>query len=259
MEYIALLVLFAFGCCIGSFLNVVIDRIPHKISIVKGRSYCDRCHHTLVWYDLIPVLSFLFLQRRCRYCHTLLSWQYPLVEIATGILFVLSYLLMGISFEKIGLQFVIVICIFSAFFALSLMDMKYGILSDKLLLFSLIFSMILLFFQPSSLFPHIITAFVSFGVFFLLFFFTKGKGIGFGDVKLSFVMGLLLGYPSIILAYYLAFLTGGLIALILVLAKKKKLVGGTIAFGPFLLLGTYISWYFGNTLWILLLHLLNLV
>lgn len=255
-----LFILFTFGLCIGSFFNVVIDRIPQKISILKGRSHCENCKHVLAWYDLIPLLSFFFLEGKCRYCKSTLSWQYPLVEFLTGILFVISFLLSGSVYDVQAIvQFVILISIFSTFLALSIMDSKYGILSDKLVIFSTILSLILLSFQPSLLLSHVITGMICFVVLFLLLLITKGKGIGFGDVKLSFVMGLLLGYPSIIVAFYLAFLTGGCVALILVIAKKKKLVGGTIAFGPFLLLGTYISWYFGNTLWLVLLHLLGII
>lgn len=255
-----LLLLFIFGICIGSFLNVVIDRIPQGISILKGRSRCDSCHHQLAWYDLFPIVSFLALSGRCRYCKVKLSFQYPLIEVLTGILFTLSYLFSGSPTDFVGLaKFIMLICLFSIFFALAVMDWKYGILSDKLVIASGVVASLLFLFSPSLLLIHGIVGLICFGILLLLFLSTKGRGIGLGDVKLSFVMGIFLGFPTIVVAFYLAFLTGAFVAIILVIAKRKMLIGGTIAFGPFLLLGTYISWYFGNTLWILLLHLLGVL
>ncbi len=251
---------FIVGLCVGSFLNVVIDRIPHHRSIVKGRSECDFCHHTLAWYDLIPVFSFVFLRGACRYCKHTLSLQYPIVEILTGVLFLVSYVLLlgSPGVFALGKSFLL-LSLFATFFALSVMDIKYGILSDTLILFSVGLTVGLLLFSPALFFAHLLVGFVCLGVLLLLFLVTKGRGIGLGDVKLSFVMGLLLGFPSIVVAFYIAFLTGACIAIILIVAKKKKLVGGTIAFGPFLLLGTYISWYFGSSVWMFFLHILGIL
>ncbi len=259
MHYIISLYFFIFGLCVGSFLNVVIDRIPHGISILKGRSFCDYCHKTLAWFDLVPVWSFFAVRGRCRYCKRRLSFQYPLIEILTGGLFVLSYLAAGTPTSLVELiKLVILITVFAAFFALSIMDIKYGILSDKLVLFAGVVMLLLLLFSPSIFLPHLVVGLVCFVVLLLLFLITRGRGIGLGDVKLSFIMGLFLGFPSIIIAFYLAFLTGAFVAIILVIAKRKKLIGGTIAFGPFLLLGTYIAYWWGQSSWVFLLKLLGL-
>lgn len=253
------LFVFLSGTCIGSFLNVAIERIPRNRSIIKGRSECDTCHHVLAWYDLIPLVSFFLLGRKCRYCHAPLSFQYPLIELATGILFVISYYLLGVPVDLLhALKSVLLLCLFAAFFALTLMDIKYGILSDKLVSTAAILSFFIILFSPGIVISHLVVGLVCLGILLLLFFITKGRGIGLGDVKLSFVMGILLGFPSILIAFYVAFLTGAFVAIILVIARKKKLHGGTIAFGPFLLVATYISWFFGTTLWVLLLHLLGI-
>ncbi|HEX7041826.1 MAG TPA: prepilin peptidase [Patescibacteria group bacterium] len=250
--------LFLIGLFIGSFLNVVIDRIPQKITIVKGRSRCDSCHHVLMWYDLIPVFSYTYLRGKCRYCHIALSLQYPVVEILTGILFSLSYILWIANLQMNLLSFFILIGIFATFFALSIMDIKYGILSDKLIIFATFLTIIFYAIQPYLFLPHLLVGISCFVLLFLLFILTRGRGIGFGDVKLSFVMGFFLGFPSIVIAFYLAFLTGAIVAIILVISKRKKFIGGTIAFGPFLLLGTYLAWYFGNYLWTFMLLLLGI-
>ena len=258
MQLIVPIYFFLIGTCIGSFLNVVVDRIPQGKSILKGRSHCDYCQHVLSLWDLFPVLSFMLLWGKCRYCHRSLSFQYPLIELATGVLFVLSYVAIGQAISGVGLILLLLkLALVANFFALSVMDIKYGILSDKLVLFAAVITTLLYIQEPFVLLMHGLVGLACLAVLMGLFLFTKGKGIGLGDVKLSFVMGYLLGFPMILIAFYLAFLTGGLVAIILVLAKKRKLVGGTIAFGPFLLLGTYVSWLFGNFLWTLILHLLG--
>lgn len=274
MEYILTIFLyifiFLFGADVGSFLNVLIDRLPKGEQVIKGRSYCDRCHHKLSWTDLFPLFSWIALGGRCRYCHSPISVQYPLVELFTGILFTATFLLflwpshgLGImnyelwSWIKLGYNFWLV----SALIVIFVTDLKYKIIPDQIVYPSIIAAFI---FQIINHGPDIInivnpslSAFGA-GLFFsLIILFTRGRGMGVGDVKLVFLMGLILGFPLIIIALYAGFLTGGIFGVILILTGKKKF-GQTIAFGPFLIIGTYISLFWGQPLWYFFQKLLGL-
>lgn len=208
-------VLFVFGVCIGSFLNVLIDRLP-KGQTILGRSKCDHCKSTLRWFELIPVASWLIQKTRCRRCHKNISIQYPLVELATGFGFVF--------FDP---RMIIVFC---ALLVIFVADLKYQIIPDSMVLVTLLGGKI----------EHLGIALVAAFFFVFLWFITKKKGMGLGDVKLAFVLGLLLGFPKIAIALYTAFLTGATIGVILILGGKARLKS-KLAFGPFLIFGTAIS------------------
>src|SRR3989344_1536255 len=134
MVNVELALIFILGLTVGSFLNVLIDRLPNDKSIL-GRSYCDHCKKTLSWKDLIPVVSFVILRGKCRYCHTRLSYQYPLVELLTGFLFILTYQFATLNFQFSIFNFqliyylLIVSCLIVVFFT----DLKYGIIPDKII------------------------------------------------------------------------------------------------------------------------------
>lgn len=246
------LLIFLLGTSVGSFLNVLIDRIPQGQPFLKGRSHCDFCKKTLTWYDLIPILSFLLLQGKCRYCHKKLSYQYPLIELATGIILLAAYqFFSGICIITVGGYFLIL----SGLLVLFMMDLKYGILANEII-FSLIvisvtiliYQYMIIYFSPIIIFQRFLVAILTGAFFLFLAVITKGKGMGGGDVKLAFVMGLILGFPNIITALYLAFLSGGVVASVLLLFKKKHF-GQTIPFGPFLALATIITIFLGDTIW----------
>ncbi len=244
------LLLFLFGICVGSFLNVVIDRLPHNKSIFFGRSHCDSCKKKLSPLDLVPLLSFFFLGGKCRHCHKKISVQYPLIELLTGAMFVLTVFLSlqstVYSLQQIallGYDLFIISCLIAIFF----IDLKYGIIPDEIIyLLSFITFLYLVLNTKYLLLPNLFSAIISFLFLFFIYFLTKGKGMGFGDVKLAFFMGLFLGFPKIITAFYVAFLTGAALSIILILLGKKKFKGSTIAFGPFLVIGTYISLFWGE-------------
>ncbi|HSD98896.1 MAG TPA: prepilin peptidase [Patescibacteria group bacterium] len=242
--------LFLFGVCFGSFLNVLIDRIPAGKSVLFGRSQCDFCKKQLGIFDLIPVISYVFLLGKCRYCKKKLSLQYPMIEVLTGFLFVfLFFLEMPITFIQFQL-FLIDIFLVSMGFALTIMDIKYHLLSDKLLVVFGFFALLRIsILSPQALPFSFLVGLLATLPLFLIFFFSKGKGMGFGDVKLIGILGFLLGFPNIILCYYIAFLTGAVAGVILILGGKKKLHNSVIAFGPFLFLGAFITYFFENTLW----------
>jgi len=243
------LIIFLFGLAVGSFLNVLIDRLPKDESVIKGRSYCDRCKKPLLWYDLIPLLSFLILKGKCRNCHSPISYFYPTVELITGVIFVFLFIFLpqeNIKYQISNIKYVISL-IYYLFITSSLIiifftDLKYGIIPDKIVYPAVLVSLFYLFIIHNSLFLiHVMSALGAFLFFLILYLGTKGRGMGFGDVKLVFLLGLFLGWPKVIVAFYIAFLTGAVVGCILILWGKKRLTGGTIAFGPFLVLGAIIS------------------
>jgi len=192
---IAAPLVFIFGLIIGSFLNAVIYRLSEKDeSVPKGRSYCPQCKHTLTWEDLIPLLSFFLLHGRCRYCKKRISWQYPLVEMFTGLVFLSIFNFTYVTFETLYL-FIIA----SLLIVLFVYDLKHYILPDKILFSALIVSGI--WYVVSGIILS--TLYAAFGAalfFFALFALSKGRAMGFGDVKLALFMGLFLGWPNILVA-----------------------------------------------------------
>ena len=246
--------LFVIGVCVGSFLNVLIDRIPREESVVKGRSHCEKCKKNLEWHDLIPLFSFIFLRGKCRFCRSSIGLYYPIVELTTGLLFVFSFLLLpdgSIKYQVLSIKYLLFwiyyFFIISSLIVIFFTDLKYGIIPDKIIYPAIFVSSLFLIFQyPGIPISNFLSAVGGFVFFFLLFLITKGKGMGFGDVKLVFLMGLFLGFPKIIAVLYISFLTGAIVSLILVLGKKKNFFGGTVPFGPFLIFGTIIAWFFGK-------------
>jgi prepilin signal peptidase PulO-like enzyme (type II secretory pathway) len=229
------------GLAVGSFLNVVIYRLPRKLSVVWGRSFCPRCKKKVSWFDNVPLLSFILLKGRCRACHSPISWRYPVVELLTAVLFVLGArpYLSNLRIAELGLTLIL----FSSLVVIFFIDLEHQIIPDEILL-----PVIVLFFLRSLLTSNywLLAAALGASLFlFLIWFVTKGKGMGFGDVKLAFLMGLVLGFPKIVVAFYLAFLTGAIIGVILILVKKARF-GQKIAFGPFLAAATVITFLWGE-------------
>jgi prepilin signal peptidase PulO-like enzyme (type II secretory pathway) len=253
---------FFIGIFIGSFLNVLVDRIPRNESFINSRSHCEHCRRTLAWNDLIPVISYVLLGGKCRYCHKHIGYYYPSVELLTGLLFVLTavYLVPDIrtlaSYDAQSLLFSgYFFFVVSSLIVIVFTDVKYGIIPFKIVLAILIATLLYLVYSP-FLVNHLITAVGAFGLFLLLFLITKGRGLGFGDVVYALMMGLVLGYPKIIVGLYVAFLTGAIVSLILVWTGKKKMKGGSIPFGPFLVTGTILGMFYGDILVDAALHYL---
>lgn len=242
MELILSGVLFVLGLFVGSFLLVLADRLPREENVLVGRSHCESCDKPLAWYELVPVLSYVFQRGKCRSCHASLSVWYPLAELLTGLSFALLPLIYPLSSP---LLLLLLLAVVSTQIVIIIADWKYGIIPFPMVIAGLLFALLwYLFLEPSVLVSHLFVGGIVFGLFFLLFYVTGGKGIGFGDVVYAFFMGFFLGFPGIVIGLYLAFLTGAIVSLILVLLKRKKLRGDTIAFGPFLVLGTMLAFLF---------------
>lgn len=257
------LILFILGLIFGSFLSMLTYRLPRELSL-KGRSYCDHCGKKINWAENIPLFSYLLLRGKCKNCHRHISIRYPLLELSTGILFVTTFYLVlrpadsfafwlssiG-SFSLIFLLFIVVCSI-----ALFVIDLETQLLPDKILIPMLVIISFFCFLLPSpNLFSHIFWGFLSGGFFLLIYLLTKERGMGFGDVKLSFIAGLLLGFPHTIVWILLSFLLGSVFGVVLLLSGKVKL-GQAIPFGPFLIGSLLITLAFGGNLFIWYINLL---
>jgi leader peptidase (prepilin peptidase)/N-methyltransferase len=245
MFELSILIIFIFGAIVGSFLNVVIDRLSTGRSIVYGRSYCEGCKKTLKPYDLLPIVSYLVLRGKCRYCKAKIPIRILIVETLSAITFGLIYLsVLGLTLSFLPAVFLgaIFLCFIGIFFA----DLEYGIIPDFLVIVSTFSSLFYLLFSNQLVIPHFIAGIATLAFFLLLYVITRGRGMGLGDVKLSFVLGFFLGFPSIIVALYLAFLTGAGVSIILVVWKKIRFLGGTIPFGPFLVGSAVVAYFFGT-------------
>jgi len=263
--------IFLVGSVVGSFLNVLVDRLPKEESVVKGRSRCDKCKKDLKWHDLIPLLSFIFLKGKCRHCQARLSLYYPIVEFTTGVMFAITafFVLNNFQFSifnfqsSLNFQFSITLIyylsIVSSLIVVFFADLKYGIIPDKIIFPAIFVSAFYLLTMNYQLLTINFFSAVGASLFFLLLFLiTRGKGMGFGDVKFAFLMGLVLGFPDIVVALYIAFLTGAIIGCILIIWRKKRVFGTAIPFGPFLVIGTLISIFYGSLIFQKFLQVLAL-
>jgi prepilin signal peptidase PulO-like enzyme (type II secretory pathway) len=239
--------IFLFGLIVGSFLNCVIYRLEKKESFLKGRSYCPNCKHKLSWQDLIPILSFLELKGKCRYCRGKISWQYPLVELATGILFVLAF---NIAFPNFLLS-IFYFLISSFLIIIFVYDLKYYIIPDEIVFSAIPIAFLFNFYQyfqtknlQFTILNPIYSALGASAFFLAIFLISRGKWLGFGDVKLALFMGLFLGFPNIMVALFFSYLIGAIIGVGLILTGKKGLKS-EVPFGPFLVTGTFIAFFWG--------------
>lgn len=251
------LLLFFFGLSVGSFLNCVIFRLKSEKNLM-GRSFCPHCKHILSWKDLIPLFSFLILKGKCRYCRKKISWQYPLVELSTGLLFSLIYFFFSTLYFSLDNFVVGMVALFFLFsiicfsIILFVFDLKYYSIPDKIIypaiFTSFFFNLYLSLFLFNSLefFKNsLITTFLSALFFFSLWFFSKGKAMGFGDWEVIVFLGFFLGFPKILICIFSAFFLGAIVSLILIFLKKKTLKS-EIPFVPFLIIGALFSFFFGD-------------
>lgn len=238
-------VIFALGLFIGSFLGVVVERVPKGRSIVTPPSHCKRCKKTLKWYDNIPVISYVFMKGRCRFCKVRLSLFYPGIELLTAVMFVFATLYLSSNIYHLLFYLYIIASLIVIFF----IDLKHEIIPSEIVYPAIIVTFLYIIINTKYLILSSFAAAIGALLFFLfIFLVTRGKGMGFGDVQFVFLMGLLLGFPAIIVALYMAFLTGGAVSLILILWRKKKLRGSTLPFGPFLVFGTFFALFFSKIL-----------
>lgn len=233
LEWVMLIYFFIIGLIVGSFLNSVIYRLEQKKSFLKGRSFCPNCQDQLAWPDLIPVFSFLILGGKCRYCQQKISWQYPLVELATGIIF-LSLSLINSNIYAMA-YLLLVSCFLIIIFVY---DLKHYLIPDKIVYPAIAVALIFNYYS-------ILSAFGAASFFFLIVLISRGQWMGRGDIKLAFLMGLFLGWPKIIVAIFLAVFLGAIIGIGLIISGKKTLKS-EVPFGPFLVTGTFLALFWGG-------------
>jgi len=259
--------LFLLGLALGSFANALVWRVRQQsksknnakpeLSIIKGRSMCPNCRHELKPIDLIPVISWLLLKGRCRYCNKPISWQYPLVELLTGLIFVWSYLAWPYKLDNFAgyLYLALWLCVLVGFMALIVYDLRWMLLPDRIVLpLGLVASGMSLITVLRSDKPLIavLSVFLSLaiagGIFYVLYQVSEGKWIGGGDIKLGWVIGLILATPArSFLMLFLASFIGTIISLPLLLRHRLKKTS-IIPFGPFLMIAAFIVQLYGSSI-----------
>ncbi len=262
-------VLIVLGLCLGSFVNALVWRLHQQnktikskgtnaksLSIVNGRSICPNCSHELAAKDLIPLVSWLILQGKCRYCHKPISIQYPAVELTTTLLFLVSYIYWPFAFDNKGTTlFIFWLAFLVGLTALAVYDIKWYLLPNKIVYFFIglgviqALLLILAFNGGLKEIGQIILSFlIGSGLFYALFQISNGKWIGGGDVKLGMLLGLILADPSLsLLMIFIASLVGTAVSLPLLAVNRVK-KDSRVPFGPFLIAGTIITRLFGAAL-----------
>jgi len=247
------------GLIVGSFLGAVTYRIPKGVGFVKGRSFCPKCKKNIFWFDNIPLFSYIFLFGKCRNCNKRISLRYSLIEVTTSVLFVLTYIaffgksslfycgLVGSTYFSI-LSFVLLLIFISSLVCVFVVDLESQIIPDELTFFSFVAALLFLVSVSNfNFYTNILSSFTSSLFLLILYFITCGKGMGLGDVKFALVGGLLFGFLGAINWFFVAFLTGAMVGIILILVKKAKLKA-KIAFGPFLVFSMVAQIFFGPIL-----------
>jgi len=275
--------LFLLGASFGSFLNVLIFRYEPGAAVfgrhLSGRSFCPRCKKKLSWYELLPIVSFIIQRGKCRGCRQSISFQYPIVEIVSGLIVITVLQVLGVTPD--GLIFTIALLIL---LAASVIDIRHYVIPDALTLIILALGVIrtaiitigessniflpsntflgtygyVFSFIASPLITHSVAALVA-GVFFAaIILLSKGKAMGWGDAKLAFATGLLMGWPDIILVLMIAFIIGAVVGISMIFARVKKMKDA-LPFGPFIAIGAATVIYFGHDIISLYFKLLNLM
>lgn len=234
------------GLCVGSFLNVVIYRLPLGMSLATPSSHCPKCKYTLRWYDNIPVLSYIMLGGRCRSCKTHISFRYTAVEIANMLLWLLSVLL----FREESIAMAVIAALSSTLFiCIFFIDLEHLLIYNRFVILIGIAGVVAIFFDKNiRWYDHLIGA-AAFGLFFLLIYYgailiLKREGLGFGDVKFAFVAGLLLGWQRMLFAMLIASVSASIILLIVRRARGDE-KDREYPFGPFISVGVAFALLFG--------------
>ncbi len=243
-------IIFVFGLIVGSFINAVLYRLPLNRSSLRGRSFCPHCKHTLATMDLVPVISFIGLRGKCRYCRKPISWQYPLLELTTAIVFLISYLRL-VSLYSFGPTlmgyFIFYAVILGYLIVIFMYDLRHYLILDKVLIPAAIIAVIANVLLGVSWVSMLIGAIFGGGVFWIQYVLSRGRAIGGGDIRLGVLMGLLLSWPNVLVAIFVAYMAGLVVGVPLLIMGAKKL-SSKIPFGTFLAVGTYVALLWGKDL-----------
>jgi len=244
MERIYLLIFFIFGSVMGSFYHVIATRLSKGLSIITPASHCEKCNHRLKWYELIPILSYLIQGGKCRECKSKLSISYLLIEICTGILFAVCFHAFDFTLELI-----VALIFVSSLIIIIISDIEYMIILDEVLIFA-VFSIIIVDIIDVGLYETTLKVLAGIGAFITMLLIKKlgdivfkQESLGGGDIKLMFMVGLVIGYPMAVCNIFFATFIAFPIALFLLISKKDNI----IPFGPFLSMSAILLYIWGLT------------
>jgi leader peptidase (prepilin peptidase)/N-methyltransferase len=240
------------GLAVGSFLNLCIDRLPGGKSIVRPGSHCDNCNQSLKAVDLVPVFSYIWLKGRCRYCGARIPLRSPIVEFATAAIFAFLAWHYGLSLE---LAFAVIYA--SIFIVIFAIDLEQELILNIVVFPAMILAFAFSFFWGGfeELWPQIGPGFVlsallggvvGFVLMLLPYLLTRGRGMGYGDVKLAALIGLMSGFPLVLVALLVGIIAGGLVAVFLLLSRMVKSRKAAIPYGPFLAVGAMVALIWGD-------------
>ena len=268
MQYLFIILSFVFGLVFGSFINCLVWRL-HKNESLLNRSYCPKCGKKIAWYDNIPVLSFVLLLAKCRHCKSKISFQYPLIELLTAALFVVAFIVNSCNFSGntefliFNLQFLnntplildskFLILLFRDWFVISVMivifiyDLRWYLILDIVTLPACVIVFIVNLMLGFNWQNLLISGIIGGSFFLIQFVLSRGRWIGGGDIRLGLLIGLILGWPNILVAIFLAYLVGAIISVFLVVVSKKKWES-KIPLGIFLSVATIITLFWGDAI-----------
>lgn len=247
-ELILSIYVFAFGAFFGSFLNVLIYRLPRNENFVMGRSRCPKCKELIRWYDNVPLVSYVILRGRCRRCKATISWRYPLIELLTAAFFLLTFKMYGLSAQT---------GVISLFFALLLVatviDFQHLIIPDKITYPGMILGLALSFVNPDLRPLDSLIGLLAGGASLYLLamagdFLFKKESLGGGDIKLAAMLGAFLGWRAIIIIFFGAAVLGLIYAIIQMAFSAETRKSRMIPFGPFLSMAALIALFFGDAI-----------
>jgi leader peptidase (prepilin peptidase)/N-methyltransferase len=240
------------GLAVGSFLNLCIDRLPGGKSIVRPGSHCDNCNQSLKAVDLVPVFSYIWLKGRCRYCGARIPLRSPIVEFATAAIFAFLAWHYGLSLE---LAFAVVYA--SIFIVIFAIDLEQELILNIVVFPAIILAFAFSFFWggfeefwpkigPGFVLSALLGGVVGFVLMLLPYLITRGRGMGYGDVKLAALIGLMSGLPLVLIALLVGIIAGGLVAVFLLVSRAVKSRKAAIPYGPFLAVGAMVALIWGD-------------
>ena len=236
-----------FGLIIGSFLNVIILRFDDLKSVISTRSHCMHCKKEIAWYDLFPFFSYVVLSGKCRHCKASISLQYPLVEVGTAVLFGLLFWQFGLT-----LQFGFLLAITAILVIVFTYDILHYLIADMLIwlaigLWAVYLALSYFFLNTSSfvLLNSLYGGLILGGFLALLVVVSREKWMGAGDIKLGFLLGAIMMWPSVLVGLFATFMIGSIVGLILIGIKEKKMKD-MIPFAPFMITGAYLALFLGQ-------------
>jgi len=244
MEGWSLLISFIIGAVIGSFLNVLVYRSRNNTSLFSPNSFCPGCEYSIEWYNNIPILSFLLLGGRCNNCKEEISWQYFLVELWLALAFLFTAFINDYQSETVLLlRNWLIVAVLTFIFVY---DLRFQRILDRVTLPAIVLVFLInVGFGVLTIESMALAALIAGGFFLLQYLVSRGRWIGGGDIRVGVLMGVILGWPNVLLALFLAYVSGAFVSIFLVLARKKSLASKT-PFGVYLSLATFFTLFFGD-------------